>query len=381
MAKIKIFGIHRYWMIIPAIILCFIFGAEALIRKIEPQEVLGWGERPSLEPHPTYGYRLKPNRKTRLRWNGYDYTVEANALGFPGPLYDEIKPDSVYRIMVTGDAFESAEGVNTSDAWPRLLENKLNEQSEFETQVLNFSITGWGPNQYASVIKDYAPGFNPDIIIIGFFVNEFFDVKYSNKVYHESIGFKKPSQSGVKSYFRLLHLRSWMRANIVDFINESIRSKPNCRGYHYGCFQAFERKNYESMVAGAAIIEQRLKDIIRTAKEIRAQILIVLIPSAVQVCNATALKYFPKSIDLSDENRFDLNQPQRLAESLCEKHDIAFVDLRDPLREVAHMAPYQPENMHLTELGHDVVARHITQYILENVVKVSMPLEQAKSGS
>ena len=45
-----------------------------------------------------------------------------------------------------------------------------------QAQVLNFSITGWGPNQYASVIADYAPKYNPDIIIIGFFVNEFFDV-------------------------------------------------------------------------------------------------------------------------------------------------------------------------------------------------------------
>lgn len=338
-------------------------GAETFIRVVDPQEVMGWGERPSLEPHERYGYRLKPNKISRLRWLSYDYTVEANALGFPGPLYTEKKPDRVYRIMVTGDAFESAEGVDTRDAWPRLLEKKLNTDYSIDVQVLNFSITGWGPNQYASVIKDYAPKFRPDIIIVGFFVNEFFDVKISNKDFQDSIGFQKSSQSSAESYMLLSHLRSWIKINIVDYLKELIRKEPNPSGYFFGYFKAFERKSQQSMAANAVLIEERLKAIVQTAQAIEARLLIVLVPSAVQVCNPTQLKYFPKGLDLSDSDKFDLNQPQRLARNMCEKLNLPYIDLRDPLCKVAKMGPYQPKNMHWTEVGHDAVARYVAKYL------------------
>ena len=361
-----LFLIAIRWITVFAIIYSSAIGAETFIRKVDPQEVLGWGERPSLAPHAIYGYCLKPNKITRLRWQSYDYTVESNALGFPGPLYDEKKPVSVYRIMVTGDAFESAEGVDTPDSWPRLLEKKLNSKHDVEAQVLNFSITGWGPNQYASVISDYAPKFNPDIIIVGFFVNDFWDVTKSNDEFRKSIGFQNPSQSGLKSYIRLSHLRSWIKINVVDYLRELITNKPNPIGYFLGNFNAFERKNYKSMAARAELIEKRLKKIVQTAQAIRARLLVVLVPSDVQVCNSNALKYFPRNIDLSDSNRFDLDQPQRLLKKLCEKLNICFIDLRDPLRKVADMVPYQTKNMHWTELGHEVVAQYIVQYLYDN---------------
>jgi peptidoglycan/LPS O-acetylase OafA/YrhL len=361
-----LFGAAVRWITVLAIIPCLAIGAEAFIRKVDPQEVLGWGERPSLEPHATYGYRLKPNKTTRLRWLSYDYTVEANALGFPGSLYNEKKPDSVYRIMVTGDAFESAEGVDTPDAWPRLLEKKLNSERGIKAQVLNFSITGWGPNQYASVITDYAPKFKPDIIIVGFFVNEFDDVKINNDKFRNSIGFQKPSQSSTKSYIRLLHLRAWVKINIVDYLKELIRNKPNHSGYFFGYFRALLRKNYKSMAANAVLIEERLKTIVQTTQAIQARLLIVLVPSAVQVCSPATLKYYPKSLDLSDSARFDLNQPQRLAKKMCKKLNIPFIDLRNPLQKVADMAPYQPKNMHLTKLGHKVVAQQVLRYLYDN---------------
>jgi hypothetical protein len=354
------------WVAGLAIILGLVFAAEAYIRKVDPQEVLGWGERPSLEPHPTYGFRLKPNIKIRLRWQSYDYSVEANALGFPGPLYDEKKQDSVYRIMVTGDAFESAEGVDTPEAWPRLLENILNTGHGVETQVLNFSITGWGPNQYAAVINDYAPKYTPDMIIVGFFVNEFFDVKLDGHKFQQRVGFQQPSQTGIVSYLKLSHLRAWTKINIVDYLREQIREEPDSWGYFYGCLRSFERKNHTSMVNGAVLIEDRLKSIIQTAQEIQAELLIVLVPSAVQVCSPATLKYFPKSIDLSDSDRFDMDQPQRLAKNLFEKLNIPFMDLRGPLQKVKHKVTYQRKNMHWTKFGHQVVAQYVAQYITDH---------------
>ena len=102
-------------------------------------------------------------------------------VGFPGPEVVSEKPADVYRIMVSGDAFESAEGVDTEQAWPRLLQQNWNRAKEKELEVLNFSITGYGPQQYATVAEQFVAQFQPDLIIISLFVNDFKDVGYLNE--------------------------------------------------------------------------------------------------------------------------------------------------------------------------------------------------------
>ena len=354
------------WGVLAGIIMALAFTAEFTIRKVDPQEVLGWGERPALEPHDTYGYCLKPGKKTRLRWLSYDYVVEANALGFPGKLYPKQRAGDEYRIMVTGDAFESAEGVDTRNAWPRLLEKMLIEETGIETQVLNFSITGWGPNQYASVIADYAPEYKPDLIVVGFFVNDFFDVKMSSDQYRRSIGFSKCAQTSVQSYIRFIHLRSWLKINLIDPLRSFMKNKPGPMGYFLGNFNALEKNKLQLMSANAGLVADRLMKIRQTAQQVGSRLLVVLVPSSVQVSGRDGLKYYPEGIDLSDSGRFDVDQPQRLAKQICEKLEIPYTDLREPLVKSVNKMPYQPRNMHWTEAGHEIVARYMTRYLIND---------------
>ena len=127
-----------------------LLAGELAVRWLDPQEVLGWGERPSLEPDLELGWRLNPSQTTHLRWDSYDYQVTSNGLGFPGPAYTQAPKPGTLRVLVTGDAFSSAEGVDTDLAWPRLLEGMLAESLGRPVEVLNLSITGYGPEQYAA---------------------------------------------------------------------------------------------------------------------------------------------------------------------------------------------------------------------------------------
>src|SRR5262249_27318007 len=116
--------------------------AELAVRRLDPREVWGWGERPSLVADAAFGWKLRPSSDTRLRWLGYDYVVHANALGSPGPEPAETRAPGTLRVLVTGDAFASAEGVDTALAWPRLLESALGRRGT-GAEVLNFAITGY----------------------------------------------------------------------------------------------------------------------------------------------------------------------------------------------------------------------------------------------
>ena len=91
--------------VIGFIVAGLVVGGEMFIRLVAPQEVLGWGERPSLQPDPVIGWRLKPSQETHLRWDTYDYIVLSNSLGFPGPEYFARKAEGTYRIITLGDAF------------------------------------------------------------------------------------------------------------------------------------------------------------------------------------------------------------------------------------------------------------------------------------
>ena len=87
--------------------------AEVTIFVVSPCELMGWGERAALRPDPVFGWRLIESKTTRLRWQGYDYVVTSNSLGFPGPEYaDGQIPVRVSHHDSRG-GFTSAEGVDT----------------------------------------------------------------------------------------------------------------------------------------------------------------------------------------------------------------------------------------------------------------------------
>jgi hypothetical protein len=280
---------------------------ELAIRWLAPQEIFGWGERASLEPDDQFGWRLIPSKETRLRWLSYDYVVSANELGFPGPEFPVDKPAGSYRILVTGDAFTSAEGVDTNQAWPRLLQTGLGNNVE----VLNFAITGYGPNQYAEVVDKFTPIYKPDLIIVELFVNDFFDAQTSDQKFQEYIGFNQPDQNGLYSIIRLEHLRRFFRINFAEPSGELILNKPNATGYFLGNFASFEKDQVEQIVLGSQQINEKLRQIQNVAEHNKSKLMLIMVPASIQVCQPSQLDYFPKNIDFGNKSIYDSELPQR----------------------------------------------------------------------
>lgn len=341
-------------------------GADLLVRRLDPQEALGWGERPSLQPDADFGWRLRPSQTTRLRWESYDYSVTANSLGFPGPEYPTAKNPNTFRIMVTGDAFSSAEGVDTDQAWPRLLESELTTQLDGKkVEVLNFAITGYGPNQYEAVVEHFAPIYKPDLVLIQVFVNDFQDVLISNQRFQESIGFDQPAQNGLYATSRLVQLRRWMQLNLQEPLKEILLRMPRSQGYFLGNFSALERGHAEQEAEGKEILAQRLGRIQSIAEQEGAEVIVFMVPAPVQICDQSQLAYYPRGVDLADGDRFDMDLPQRMMAELTGELGLPFYDLRNPLGGVAEMCPYQPRNMHWTAHGHQMVADYLADILLE----------------
>lgn len=339
-----------------------IVGVELTVRTVAPQEVMGWGERESLVLDDTFGYKLKPGTTTRLRWYGYDYTVTSNELGFPGPLYSAEKPAGVTRILVTGDAFESAEGVDTQEAWPRLLEDELTRR-DGDTEVLNFSVTGWGPRQYDKAVSQYAPLYAPDLIVIGFFVNDFADASMPVHWYAGTIGFDQPSPSSVHSTLRMVHTRFLLQRFYGDWFPAVINKRPTSSGRMFGRLPSFEVENRSTLEEYGALVEDHLASISAVAEDVGSEVLIVLVPASVQVCDPADLAYITRGVDPAASQLYDLDQPQEIAAGIMDKLDLPYFDLRPVLS--GSECYYARRNMHWTPDGHVVVSRAVADLIEE----------------
>jgi peptidoglycan/LPS O-acetylase OafA/YrhL len=347
-----------------ALLTCYVvlLGAESIIRVRAPLEVFGWGERSSLQADPVLGWKLKPNQTHRLRWTSYDYVVQANALGFPGEAYNADPQPGTFRIMTLGDAFTSAEGVDTRYAWPRRLEQLLDDHGRRQVQVMNFAITGYGPNQYAAVARTYVPVYHPNLIVIGMFVNDFEDALRTNADFQKDIGFSKPPGDGMISFFELQQVKAYWSLRVRDRLVSRLRRRPSNEGAFLGNIRFFDRKLQDRWVAGARITSERYAQIQRVAEQNGARVAIVLFPASVQVCNREDLRYYPRYFNLQDTARYEPDAPQRLAAGLAKSLALPFYDLRSNLRAAAD-CPYQARNMHLTVYGQEVAAKAIAGFL------------------
>jgi peptidoglycan/LPS O-acetylase OafA/YrhL len=338
------------------VLLCI---GEWSVRRFDPQEALGWGERPSLVADAAVGWKMRPSSTTHLRWESYDYVVSANALGFPAPDPPGSRPPGSKLMMTVGNAFTSAEGVDTDRAWPRLLEH-----DDPTLHVANFAITGHGPNQYAEVVRTYGPALRPDIVFVGMYVKDFHDSLVDERIFQNSIGFGELSPDSPQAFFRFAQLYEYFHLRILRPLQAALARAPNPEGYFLGSFEYFDPRHAVTPREYAAT-RARLAEIRDTAATWGGHVVIAMFPAAAQVCRPSELAYYPQHVDWSAPS-FDHERPQRLAAQLARELHVGFIDVRKAF--TGPSCGYQPRNMHLTNEGQEKVSAFMLKSIAPAVV-------------
>lgn len=335
--------------------LAFPLAAELVVRKLDPQEVLVWGEFDSLAPSDQFGWKLKPSAVTRLRWISYDYTVSANHLGFPGPAYNSARTPGSFRILTTGDAYTSAEGVDTEQAWPRVLERRLAQRTpDVKWEVLNFAITGYGPTQDAAVLEHFVPEFLPDVVVLEMFINDFEDEMAGQSI-GDTIGFDRESErSSLKQMLRLPHFSAWMSFQRA-MTKQRLSGKPSGIAQFFSGLGWLTRDSSMYQPEARARMRARLASIRQTVESRGAALIVMLVPGAIQVCPVASLPYMVGA--RVDESGLDMEGPQRALKELCQELGIELIDLRPVLS--GDRCLYQPRNLHWLPEAHERVADYL----------------------
>jgi len=119
------------------------------------------------EADPYTGYRLKPGGIGHYQMG---ISAVANSHGHRDVEIPLKKPAGVVRILVLGDSFTVGANVRQEEAYPKVLEKRLQSIYGPQIQVVNAGVGGWDPFQYAQYFEHYGQQFEPDLILVGFFV-------------------------------------------------------------------------------------------------------------------------------------------------------------------------------------------------------------------
>ncbi|MCO4771908.1 MAG: hypothetical protein KDA24_17890 [Deltaproteobacteria bacterium] len=121
----------------------------------EVPEVLGF------EPHHEIGH--------------LDLVTHANEGGYNGPFHPEARAADTFRVAVLGDSFTFGWGVQASEAWPALLEARLDAElatSGVDAEVLNFGVPGY--NTWLQLLhwRRVVSAYRPDAVLLGYYSND-----------------------------------------------------------------------------------------------------------------------------------------------------------------------------------------------------------------
>ena len=123
--------------------------------------------RPSTTPGLVY--ELAPGKEKPF----YGVNISTNSFGMRGQ--EPIIPDdeSVCNLVAIGDSFTFGLRVAINNTYAKVLEHLLtNDSPEKTTQVLNLGVAGYSTKDEVSVIKQKAMEWNPDLIILGYVLND-----------------------------------------------------------------------------------------------------------------------------------------------------------------------------------------------------------------
>lgn len=105
---------------------------------------------------------------------GVDMVI--NSQGLRDKEYLVNKPPNTYRIMVLGDSITLGWGVEQKDCYAKQLEELLSKnfspKTSFKYEVINTGVGNYNTVQELTYFKEDGYRFNPDMVILAFFIND-----------------------------------------------------------------------------------------------------------------------------------------------------------------------------------------------------------------
>ncbi|MEG4488113.1 SGNH/GDSL hydrolase family protein [Microcoleus sp. D2_18a_B4] len=122
---------------------------------------------------PNLGWKLKPGVSGEWNEEGASF-VQVNSEGLRDREHTKAKPPNTLRVAVLGDSFTEAIQVPIEQTFWSKLERKLGNceavKGRKNVEVMNFGVQGYGTAQALIMLRKKVWDYNPDIVILAFFI-------------------------------------------------------------------------------------------------------------------------------------------------------------------------------------------------------------------
>jgi lysophospholipase L1-like esterase len=184
--------------------------------------------------------------------------VDINSQGLRDREYPLAKPPGVCRVLVLGDSTTLGWGVRMDDTAAKILERDLNEGSGGRFEVINAGVGNSGTRQEVTYYEHYGVKFQPDLIILQYFIND------AEPVPREKRGF----------LIRYSYLSAFVSSR-VDGLLLRLGLRPNWRTYY--------KSLYRDDQPGWVAAQTALRELSQFTREHGSRLLVGILPELRQV--------------------------------------------------------------------------------------------------
>ena len=413
--KIRINKIFKDFVIILAISLTALIGAEIILRITFPEKIINSDKEIQKTPiayefNENFLVHLKPNISkvyTRAKVNGGNkITWKTNKDSFRGP---NLRDSPEYRVIVYGDSNIQARFSENKKTFTGQLEYYLGESGVSNIEIINAGIVGFGPDQSLIRFENEVDRYKPNLVILHIFAdNDFGDLvrnrlfsldtngnlvntNYRKTVdphllksephrYKSSISKLLIVQETEKIISRLLDQKTkkkkkktYVKKETIDRLWERVNaeykiykaSQPKQIGHfadHYDIDVALnpEQESSQIKIQLMGKILNRANNL-ALAKGIK--FLVIIQPSTIDM---TADNFLLGYQDLQEYPNYSRSRLSGEIEKLCVSHNIHFINFFDTFLENNPGSLYFKANDHWNDEGQKVAAIKTAQYVIDN---------------
>ena len=116
---------------------------------------------------PSWYFTWKPNLDITYKQPEFSYRLQTNSLGIREREFLKAKDSTEFRIFVLGDSFTEGDGASYEFAYPRILENLLQENcNKRNFNIYNAGVCGSDVLYAYTMLRDKILDYTPDLVLI-----------------------------------------------------------------------------------------------------------------------------------------------------------------------------------------------------------------------
>ncbi|MBI4034954.1 MAG: SGNH/GDSL hydrolase family protein [Candidatus Chisholmbacteria bacterium] len=326
-----------------------------------------------------YWIDLLPNRRCTLTPAAKVFPVtqvNLNRFGLRGPDITVPKPPDTKRLLFIGDSFFFGWGVEEPDTLITRTADTLRPLIPYPIDTVNAGLPASGPSYYYMFLKNEATQFDPDIVIVGFYLRNDVTENILHSQWTETDSQGLPLKTTSSIYYvdpvthnlypdplpfkyrvpglRNSHLFIAITNRLIPYNRprETFLSNQICfykRSCHY--LDEAKAKTQQLFLAMKQITTQRYQ-----------KLLVVFIPSLAQFISGVDFIQTGLPIALSPQEK---NYPYQQFIDFFTVNNIDYLDLRDYLSTHDPLTAYYAADPHWNPRGHQLAAEAISQKLLE----------------